>query len=112
MLCTHTKKLDRLEAREIKCVFIGYSNTQKGHKCYSLESKKISISQDVTFHEDKNYYRKDNSNSDFIENNLENYTNFTCAFLTRIIAESISKNTKEAMNNEILILCFSNILFK
>ena len=29
--------LSKFEARSIKCVFIGYSNTQKGYKCYSPE---------------------------------------------------------------------------
>ena len=37
-------------------MFIGYSNTQKGYKCYSLELKKIFLSKDVTFHDYIMYY--------------------------------------------------------
>lgn len=44
--------LDKLKARAIKCIFLGYSRTQKGHSCYSLTNNYLSMFVDVTFFED------------------------------------------------------------
>ena len=66
----------KLKARVVKCVFIGYSNTQKGYKCYLLESKIILVSLDVTFHEDKNYYQENDSKNNSIENKGEHSHQF------------------------------------
>ena len=46
----------KFDSKAIKCIFVGYSNTRKGYKCYSLEQKKNFISKDVTFHENVMYY--------------------------------------------------------
>jgi len=35
------KHTDKLEPRAIKCVFIGYSPTQKGYKCFDQKTKKF-----------------------------------------------------------------------
>ena len=42
----------------MKCVFIGYSLTQKGYKCYYPSNKQTFISIDVTFHENQPFYPK------------------------------------------------------
>ena len=44
-------KLDKLESRVIKCVFVGYSRTQKGCRCFDLTHRKFYIYVDVTFFE-------------------------------------------------------------
>ena len=47
-------KQDKLEARAVKCVFIGYPEGVKGYKLWNLKSgggSKVFISRDVTFDE-------------------------------------------------------------
>ena len=44
---------------------VGYSNTQKGYKCYYPTSRKIITSQDVTFNELKRFYLH-NHGTDFL----------------------------------------------
>ena len=46
----------KLDPRAVKCIFVGYSDTQKGYKCYHPPSKKYFVSMDVTFRESKPYF--------------------------------------------------------
>ena len=39
-----------------KCVFVGYSRTQKGYKCYNPTSRHVIVSVDVTFFKDQPYF--------------------------------------------------------
>jgi len=48
--------LDKLVARAIKCVFLGYSKLQKGYRCYSPVHNRYYITADVTFFEEKPYF--------------------------------------------------------
>jgi len=41
--------LDKLSAKAIKCVFLGYSRLKKDYKCYSPTTRRYYISADVTF---------------------------------------------------------------
>ncbi|XP_071689317.1 uncharacterized protein [Rutidosis leptorrhynchoides] len=51
-LCFATKLNvhDKFGPKSDKCVFIGYSNTQKGYKLYNLDTKIVLISRDVKFY--------------------------------------------------------------
>ncbi|RVX10963.1 Retrovirus-related Pol polyprotein from transposon RE1 [Vitis vinifera] len=47
---------DKLSAKAMKCLFLGYSRLQKGYCCYSLETHRYFISADVTFFEDSPFF--------------------------------------------------------
>ncbi|KAJ9687350.1 hypothetical protein PVL29_016010 [Vitis rotundifolia] len=47
---------DKLSAKAMKCLFVGYSRLQKGYRCYSLETHRYFISADVTFFEDSPFF--------------------------------------------------------
>ncbi|RVW32132.1 Retrovirus-related Pol polyprotein from transposon TNT 1-94 [Vitis vinifera] len=51
-----TPRQDKLSAKAMKCLFLGYSRLQKGYRCYSLETHRYFISVDVTFFEDSPFF--------------------------------------------------------
>ncbi|XP_024009756.1 uncharacterized protein LOC112085026, partial [Eutrema salsugineum] len=53
--CEQRSKLD---AKSIKCMFLGYSTTQKGYKCYDPINNRTYVSREVKFLEEQGYYVK------------------------------------------------------
>ncbi|KAI5338139.1 hypothetical protein L3X38_017410 [Prunus dulcis] len=53
----YSHQRSKLDPCALRCVFIGYSTTQKGYKCYHPHTQKVDITLDVTFHveDDTNY---------------------------------------------------------
>ncbi|KAK8913906.1 hypothetical protein KSP39_PZI024435 [Platanthera zijinensis] len=47
---------DKLSPRSTKCVFLGYSTTQKGYCCFDPILRKQFVSADVTFFENASYF--------------------------------------------------------
>ncbi|PRQ47582.1 putative RNA-directed DNA polymerase [Rosa chinensis] len=46
----------KLDARALKCVFVGYGVNQKGYKCFHPPTQKVFVTMDVTFYEDACYF--------------------------------------------------------
>jgi hypothetical protein len=44
-----TDKNDKLSPKAIPCAFLGYSETQKGFRCYDVKSDKLYVSRNVSF---------------------------------------------------------------
>ena len=45
------KKRKKLEAKAKKCILVGYSDEQKGYKCYNHRTKQERMSRDIVFDE-------------------------------------------------------------
>ncbi|KAK4254159.1 hypothetical protein QN277_020331 [Acacia crassicarpa] len=52
----HLHHSNKLDPRAIRCIFLGYSHSQKGYKCYDPISKRLIVTCDVTFHEKIPYF--------------------------------------------------------
>ena len=65
MCFVHVQALhrDKLDARAAKCVFMGYSSSQKGYKCFHPITNKMLVSRDVRFEETVPYFSKEVAHS-------------------------------------------------
>lgn len=52
----YSHKRSELDSCALRCVFISYSTTHNGYKCYHPYTQKVHVTLDVTFHEDVPYY--------------------------------------------------------
>lgn len=56
----YRNSVGKLDPRAIKCVFMGYSPTQKGYRCWCPSEHRFFVSMDVTFRENESYYSPTN----------------------------------------------------
>ena len=47
---------DKLSVKATKCIFLGYSQLQKGYRCHSPHTHRYFLSADVTFFEDSPFF--------------------------------------------------------
>lgn len=52
----YRNSVGKLDPRAIKCVFVGYSPSQKGYRCWCPSERRFFVSMDVTFRENEPYY--------------------------------------------------------
>ena len=50
------EKRRNLDAKAEKCILVGYSDEQKGYKCYNPRPKQACVSRDVLFDESASWY--------------------------------------------------------
>ena len=53
--------LDKLSPRSHKCVFLGFTRSQRGYKCFSPFLNRYFVSADVTFNEFSFYFKSQSS---------------------------------------------------
>ena len=72
-LLSHDVYKDKLSPQAHRCVFIGYSNTQKGYKLYHPSTKRVFVSKDVTFDENIYFYSLQPKQSDLLLTDLPDF---------------------------------------
>ena len=82
MAYAHVPDLNRgkLDDKSEKCIFIGYSEVTKAYKLYNPSTRKVIISRDVLFREDKAWEENERTKDAptiLVDENLEDRQNNT-----------------------------------
>lgn len=63
----HRPSVGKLDPQALKCIFIGYSSSQKGYRCWNLVERRLFVSMDVTFREFEPYYMSEGTLDQYLE---------------------------------------------
>ena len=61
-----------MDAKFVKCVFLGYPDERKRYKCYDPQTRKVYVSRDVKFDENNSWYTP-NSKAISVDSDDDNY---------------------------------------
>ena len=59
----YRNSVGKLDPRAVRCIFVGYSPTQKGYRCWCPTERRFNVSMDVTFREKEPFYSSSISTS-------------------------------------------------
>jgi Reverse transcriptase (RNA-dependent DNA polymerase)/Integrase core domain/gag-polypeptide of LTR copia-type/GAG-pre-integrase domain len=84
----HTQKAGKLDHHAQKCVFVGYSSSQKGYKCYNPPSGRMYVSRDVRFVEEEMFYKTE------VQENIMVYKDFQVAAQSPSLPVNATSDTR------------------
>ena len=97
----HRPSTGKLDPRAVKCVFLGYSSSQQGYKCWSPSAKRMFVSMDVTFRESEPFYGEPTDLSQLFTE-LDHLHSVTDGHEgEKLVGESVSTNTDDDMQTHI-----------
>jgi hypothetical protein len=100
---------NKLDPCAKRCVFVGYSDLQKGYRCYDPHTRKVHVTLDASFRELIPYYSGgvlshslqgenfSNENKDLMDKESEEFTQLE-ALMDKVSEESIQLEENEQLN--------------
>jgi hypothetical protein len=56
----HMPSVGKLDPPAVKCIFVGYSSSQKGYKCWCRTERRLFVSMSILFRESEPFYGEKN----------------------------------------------------